>query len=114
MAAIIYYIYTHICIGSGGRLLNILILLIDNLYYIIMPCMHTETAEASFVLDEIVVRTQLQLHRLRTIGPVKYHRDVGIPKTNHHLKGVKGEKTLLHERHKRGIAAVPLLSGVLF
>ncbi len=102
MAAIIYYIYTHICIGSGGRLLNILILLIDNLYYIIMPCMYTETAEASFVLDEIVVRTQLQLHRLRTIGPVKYHRDVGIPKTNHHLKGLKGRKHFRMRETQKG------------
>ncbi len=54
--------------------------------------MHTQTAEAGFVLDEIVMWTQLQLYRLCAIGPVKYHRDVGIPKTNHHLKGLKGRK----------------------
>ncbi len=36
-------------------------------------------------------------------------------KPNHHLKGGKGGRHfLVRERHKMGIAAVPLISGVLF
>ncbi len=37
-----------------------------------------------------------------------------VSKTSHHLKGVKGDRTFSCERHKRGIAAAPLLRGVLF